>query len=55
MPPMGLDDQQAADVLSYVRSNFGHNSPPISAADVAAVRKASAERSGYWTASELSR
>jgi len=35
-----LSDADAAAVLTYVRSNFGHSAAPISAADVAAVRAA---------------
>ncbi|NJN25299.1 MAG: cytochrome c [Cyclobacteriaceae bacterium] len=34
-----LNDQQIADVLTYVRSNFGNNAEEISPAEVAAVRK----------------
>ncbi len=39
MPPLKiLKDQQIADVLSYVRSNFGNKAPAITAAEVKAVR-----------------
>lgn len=53
MPPMGLDDQQMADVLSYVRSNFGNKAPAVTPAQVKAVREATGGRSGFWTAEEL--
>jgi mono/diheme cytochrome c family protein len=33
-----LNDQQVADVLSFVRSNFGNKSGPITPAEVKAVR-----------------
>jgi mono/diheme cytochrome c family protein/glucose/arabinose dehydrogenase len=53
MPPMGLDDKQAADVLSYVRSQFGNHSPPVTPTDVKEVRSATASRTSFWTAMEL--
>jgi mono/diheme cytochrome c family protein len=45
MPPHGslLNDAQVAEVLTYVRSNFGNTSGPVTAAEVAAVRKASSK------------
>jgi mono/diheme cytochrome c family protein len=55
MPPMGLDDQQMADVLTYVRSNFGNNAPAVKPEEVKAVRDATATRSGFWTQEELRR
>jgi mono/diheme cytochrome c family protein len=41
MPGFGwkLDDQQIADVLTYARNHWGNESPPVSAKDVAEVRK----------------
>ena len=53
MPPMGLDDQQLADVLTYVRSAFGNKAPAIKVDEVKAVRGASKGRSAPWTAAEL--
>lgn len=53
MPPMGLDDQQMADVLSYVRSNFGNASEAIKADTVKQVRAETSERVGFWTEPEL--
>ena len=43
MPAHGsfLNDDQVAEVLTYVRSNFGNNSSAVTAAEVAAVRKQS--------------
>jgi mono/diheme cytochrome c family protein len=39
MPPHNhLTDQQIADVLTYVRSNFGNHASAITPAEVAAVR-----------------
>ncbi|WP_311950557.1 c-type cytochrome [Mucilaginibacter terrae] len=40
MPPFTqLTNQQIADVLTYVRNNFGNKAPAITVKDVAAVRK----------------
>jgi len=53
MPPMGLDDQQLADVLTYVRSAFGNKAPAVTPAEVKAVRDATKGRTVPWTAAEL--
>jgi mono/diheme cytochrome c family protein/glucose/arabinose dehydrogenase len=53
MPPMGLDDQQLADVLTYVRSAFGNKAPAVKPDEVKAVREATKGRSAPWTAVEL--
>jgi mono/diheme cytochrome c family protein/glucose/arabinose dehydrogenase len=53
MPPMGLDDQQLADVLTYVRSAFGNSAPAVTPAQVKAVREATKSRTAPWTAAEL--
>ncbi len=34
-----LDDQQIADVLTYVRNSWGNKAPPVSATDVAQARE----------------
>lgn len=41
MPPFGwrLNDQQVADVVNFIRSSWGNSAKPISASDVASVRK----------------
>lgn len=39
MQPMAFQsDEQIAGVLSYIRSNLGNNAPPVSPAEVAALR-----------------
>lgn len=38
-----LRDEQIADVLTYVRSNFGNSADAVSAAEVRAVRSAGAK------------
>lgn len=55
MPPWGsfLDDQQVADVLTYVRSNFGNKGDAVTPAEVAAVRAAVKDRKDTWTVKEL--
>jgi mono/diheme cytochrome c family protein len=55
MPPMGLDDQQLADVLTYVRSAFGNKAPAVKSEEVKAVRDATKGRTAPWTASELAK
>jgi mono/diheme cytochrome c family protein/glucose/arabinose dehydrogenase len=53
MPPMGLDDQQLADVLTYVRSAFGNQAPAVKIEDVKSVRESTKGRTAPWTAAEL--
>lgn len=53
MPPMGLDDQQLADVLTYVRTAFGNQAPAVKPNEVKAVREATKGRTAPWTAAEL--
>jgi mono/diheme cytochrome c family protein len=48
-----LDDREMAQVLSYVRSSWGNNAPPLTEADVAAVRTRTGDRRIPWTAAEL--
>ncbi len=55
MPAFGaLTDQQIADVLTYVRGNFGNNAPPAALADVQAIRSTTKDRETPWMANELS-
>jgi mono/diheme cytochrome c family protein len=55
MPPQKdvLDDTAIAEILTYVRNEWGNSAPPVQAADVKAVREAEAKRSALWTAPEL--
>ena len=55
MPPVGatLDDGQIADVLTYIRREWGQGAEPIDAAAVAAIRAATSERKRPWTEAEL--
>ncbi|MBU3741398.1 MAG: cytochrome c [Candidatus Kapabacteria bacterium] len=48
-----LDDQEIADVLTYVRSNFGNGAGPVTADEVKAVREQTASRTQPYTEAEL--
>lgn len=55
MAPWGavLKDDQIAAVLTYIRSEWGNDAPPISPEFVAKVRAENADRSTPWTQPEL--
>lgn len=55
MAPLGavLKDEQIANVLSYVRSEWGNTAPEVQPETVAKVRAETAAHAGYWTAPEL--
>ena len=53
MPPMGLDDQQLADVLTYVRKSYGNQAPTVTVGEVKAIREETRGRTAPWTAVEL--
>jgi putative membrane-bound dehydrogenase-like protein len=55
MPPQKdvLDDTAIAEVLTYVRNEWGNSAAPVQAAEVKAVRDAEAKRIQPWTAEEL--
>jgi len=54
MPPVaGVNDQEIADVLTYVRQSFGNKGNPVSVDQVKAVRAATAGRTAPWTTAEL--
>lgn len=57
MPPLGptLNDQQIADVLTYVRQSWSNDTSPVSAAEVAKVRKETADRTSMYQAADLHR
>jgi mono/diheme cytochrome c family protein len=53
MIPHGfLSDEEVASVLTFVRQNFGNDAPPVSPAQVQAVREGE-PRPGIWQASAL--
>jgi len=56
MPPMGLQDQQIADVLSYLRTaEFGNEASPVTVEEVVKVRSQTSARTTFWTVDELTK
>jgi mono/diheme cytochrome c family protein len=55
MPGLGpaLSDEQIAQILSYIRRDWGHEATVVEPAAVAAVRAATKDRASSWTAAEL--
>jgi mono/diheme cytochrome c family protein len=55
MPPVGgvLTDDQIADVLTYVRREWGHAGAPVAPQTVKDVRAATSTRTRPWTDKEL--
>lgn len=53
MPAQKLTDAQIANVLTYIRSEWGNNAPPITEAFVTEIRAQSADRAEPWTQAEL--
>ena len=55
MPPIGskLSDEQIADVLTYVRREWGQAAAPVDADTVKSVRALSIDRRRPWTDDEL--
>ena len=55
MPPQGaaLSDTQIADVLSYVRSEYGNKASIVTPEMVKAIREAEKARAAMWTEAEL--
>lgn len=48
-----LSDQEIANVVTYVRSQWGNKAAAVTAADVAGVRTATKSRKTPWTPGEL--
>lgn len=54
MPPQSSnDDQWIADVVTYVRNNFGNKAPMITPAMISNIRKMESSRKLMWTQQEL--
>jgi len=54
MPSLGvLEDEQIADVLTYVRNEWGHAFPSVDTNTVKRVREATAQREDAWTEPDL--
>jgi mono/diheme cytochrome c family protein len=48
-----LSDQEIADVLTYVRANFGNTGAAVTADEVKALREETASRTQAYTEAEL--
>ena len=57
MPPWGgfLDDDQMAQVLTYIRTNFGNEGDAVLAEEVARIRESTKDRTEVWTIEELNK
>jgi mono/diheme cytochrome c family protein/glucose/arabinose dehydrogenase len=57
MPPLGgmLSDDQIADVLTYIRREWGHTASPVNPATVKETRPLTAGRTRPWTNDELAK
>lgn len=54
MPPLGvLDDEQIANILTYIRREWGHTASPVEPATVAKIRGETEKREDPWTEKEL--
>ena len=54
MPALGvLDDGQIADILTYVRREWGHGFTPVEAATVKKIRQETSKREDAWSQPEL--
>ncbi len=55
MAPLGtvLNDEQIANVISYIRSDWGNSGPEVEPSTVARVRAEAAAQKGPYTAEEL--
>ncbi|MFT5121897.1 MAG: putative membrane-bound dehydrogenase-like protein [Kiritimatiellia bacterium] len=54
MPAMGgLNDQQIAEVISFVRSSYGQGASAVTAAEVQAIRSVTSDRTQPWTTTTL--
>jgi mono/diheme cytochrome c family protein len=56
MPAMGgLTDEQIADVLTFIRAQYGQNASPVTPEHVGSVRAATSRREVPWTIEDLQR
>jgi mono/diheme cytochrome c family protein/glucose/arabinose dehydrogenase len=55
MPPLGasLDDAAIAEILTYVRNEWGNRASVVEASAIKAIRAAESKRGESWTAEEL--
>lgn len=55
LPMAANDDKWIADVVTYIRNDFGNSAGLVEAEDVKRIRAATADRIGPWTLAELTR
>jgi mono/diheme cytochrome c family protein len=56
MPPLNiLADQDIANLLTYIRRDWGHTAAPVTAEFVAKIRAQTAQHESAWTETELMR
>ena len=56
MPPLNiLSDQDIANLLTYIRRDWGHTASPVSGDFVAKIRAQTGQRESAWTEPELLR
>ena len=48
-----LTDEQLADLLTYIRREWGHTAEPVKVDTVKAIRDEHADREDSWTEAEL--
>ena len=48
-----LDDDQIANLLTYIRNEWGHSAGAVTPAEIAKIRAAVGDRADMWTAEEL--
>lgn len=55
MPGLGaaLSDEQIAQIISYIRNDWGHSASAIEPATIAAIRNGTKDRGASWSAAEL--
>ena len=53
MPASGLDDQKTADVITYIRANFGNQADAVTPEEVRTLREKHKDRTTLWTVPEL--
>jgi mono/diheme cytochrome c family protein len=53
VPWKQLTDEQIADILTYIRSDWGNNAPAITPAFVAQIRKETASAADSYTQEQL--
>ena len=51
--PVPLKDEQISSILTYIRSEWGHQAEPVSTEEVALIRATTKSRKQPWSEKEL--